>query len=292
MKLKLSELFYSLQGEGRYVGVPSIFMRTFGCNFTCGGFGMPRGEISQERFAVDATKFSRYKDLPLVTTGCDSYASWDPRFKQLSNVYSIDDIAYMMAALLPMNKFCSDYVHEVHLVITGGEPLLGWQRVYPDLLKRLRSDLWLKNVTFETNGTQHLTDEFIEYLIKSDNEGLVYTFSISPKLSASGEKWSDAIRPDVVREYQDVFLRSTHHQFDDLYFKFVVDSPDDIAEVEQAVNEYRDVGVLAPVYLMPVGGTGDLYYKNNQIVAKMAMDRGWRYSPRIQVDLWKNAWGT
>ena len=40
MKLKISEIFYSAQGEGRFVGVPSVFLRTFGCNFTCGGFGM------------------------------------------------------------------------------------------------------------------------------------------------------------------------------------------------------------------------------------------------------------
>ena len=44
MKLKISELFYSIQGEGRYMGVPSVFLRTFGCNFQCAGFGMRKGE--------------------------------------------------------------------------------------------------------------------------------------------------------------------------------------------------------------------------------------------------------
>ena len=47
-KLKIAELFYSIQGEGRYMGVPSVFLRTFGCNFRCAGFGMPRGETSKE----------------------------------------------------------------------------------------------------------------------------------------------------------------------------------------------------------------------------------------------------
>ena len=76
MKLKVSEIFYSAQGEGRFVGVPSVFLRTFGCNFTCPGFGMPRGEISKEADVVaeSVQLYSRYEDLPLVNTGCDSYA--------------------------------------------------------------------------------------------------------------------------------------------------------------------------------------------------------------------------
>ena len=45
-KIKVSEVFYSLQGEGRFVGVPSVFLRTYGCNFTCAGFGCKPGEKS------------------------------------------------------------------------------------------------------------------------------------------------------------------------------------------------------------------------------------------------------
>ena len=43
MKLRYSEAFYSVQGEGRFVGVPRLFLRVFGCNFECAGFGQPRG---------------------------------------------------------------------------------------------------------------------------------------------------------------------------------------------------------------------------------------------------------
>ena len=128
-KIKIAELFYSLQGEGKYVGTPSVFLRTFGCNFTCGGFGMPKGEMSNERFKVDPEQYKKYDHLPLVHTGCDSYASWDVRFKHLSPLMTTQDIADKIVDMLPEKKW-----NKEHLVITGGEPLLGWQRSYQELL--------------------------------------------------------------------------------------------------------------------------------------------------------------
>ena len=121
-KIKIAELFYSIQGEGRYMGVPSVFLRTFGCNFKCQGFGMPRGELSNEAENIDPSLYTEYKSLPLVSTGCDSYASWDVRFKHLSPLLSIDGIVDAILRMLPHGKWTSE-----HLVITGGEPLLGWQ---------------------------------------------------------------------------------------------------------------------------------------------------------------------
>ena len=157
-KLKVSELFYSIQGEGRYMGVPSVFLRTYGCNFTCSGFGMPRGEKSEERLKVNPDNYSRYPELPLVHTGCDSYASWDPRFKHLSPVIECRQLAMDIVNLLPKKTWVNE-----HLVITGGEPLLGWQRSYPELLSAPEMKD-LEELTFETNGTQELTDEFFRYL--------------------------------------------------------------------------------------------------------------------------------
>jgi len=161
-KIKIAELFYSIQGEGRYMGVPSIFLRTFGCNFTCAGFGMPQGERSKEVELIaainDARPFKSYNDLPLVSTGCDSYASWDPRFKDLSPMLTSDAIVERIMEILPNNQW-----GDSHLVITGGEPLLGWQRAYPDLLDHPKMKS-LKEITFETNGTQFLDPAFKEYL--------------------------------------------------------------------------------------------------------------------------------
>ena len=144
MKLKVSEIFYSAQGEGRFIGVPSVFLRTFGCNFTCGGFGMSdRTQMSTEREFIDPTKYRIYEELPLVNTGCDSYASWHPAFKELSPMLTVDAIADRIIELLPNNKW-----RDIHLVITGGEPLLGWQKSYPDLLSHDKLKK-LKDITFE-----------------------------------------------------------------------------------------------------------------------------------------------
>ena len=48
-KIHYSELFYSIQGEGRYTGVPSVFLRTFGCNFKCRNFGRDKDDISDNK---------------------------------------------------------------------------------------------------------------------------------------------------------------------------------------------------------------------------------------------------
>jgi organic radical activating enzyme len=280
-KIKIAELFYSIQGEGRYMGVPSVFLRTFGCNFKCAGFGMPKGELSDEREKVNPEDYKEYGTLPLVTTGCDSYASWDPRFKHLSPSRDIDTIVSFIVELLPFKE-----LREEHLVITGGEPLLGWQRAYPELLSH-PSMHGLKEITFETNGTQILSSGFYNYLFEEftrhgrDHDKL--TFSVSPKLSISGEKWDEAIKPEVIKQYQTVGY---------VYLKFVVASKEDVEEAREAVYTYRTAGFGGPVYIMPCGGEETLYNLNKTQVAELALKEGWRYSDRLQIPLFKNAWGT
>ena len=286
MKLKVSEIFYSAQGEGRFVGVPSIFLRTFGCNFTCGGFGMPRGEESTERNDVKVELFNQYDGLPLVDTGCDSYASWDPRFKHLSPMLQTEAVADRLTQLTPNNKWMQSNGNDVHLIITGGEPLLGWQRAFPELLENDKMKD-LINITFETNGTQKIHPEFGEYMkawskARSDSYHSDITFSVSAKLSASGEKWEDAVKPEIVADYE---------QYGTTYLKFVVENPKDFDEVDRAVKAYREAGFQGVVYIMPVGGVVSVYENNKFNVADECMKRGYNYSPRLHVDLWGNSWG-
>jgi 7-carboxy-7-deazaguanine synthase len=285
-KIKVSELFYSIQGEGRFMGVPSVFLRTFGCNFTCSGFGMPKGQNSDERdkIAENIKLYKNYKDLPLVSTGCDSYASWDVRFKNLSPLITTDLLVEQITELLPFKE----WNHE-HLVITGGEPLLGWQRAYPELLSHPQMKS-LTNITFETNGTQELSSELRSFLYswtaqreENTHTPSVLTFSVSPKLSVSGETWEESIKPNIVVDYQSLGYT---------YLKFVIASEDDCNEALQAVSVYRKAGFFGPVYLMPLGGVESVYSINNKNVALLAMKHGLRYSDRLQVPLFKNMWGT
>jgi len=280
-KIKIAELFYSIQGEGRYMGVPSVFLRTFGCNFKCAGFGMPKGELSEEYLKVVPENYTEYGRLPLVSTGCDSYASWDPAFKHLSPMLTVDAITDRIKEILPFNTW-----QDEHLVITGGEPLLGWQRAYPDLLNH-PTMASLKEITFETNGTQKLTEEFKDYLVQWQMPDLEFnrevTFSVSAKLSCSGEHPDEAIKPEIVCEYEEVGYT---------YLKFVVATEEDAEEALEAADIYRAAGFRGPIYLMPVGGVESVYTLNNRRVAELAMKHGLRYSDRLQVPLFKNEWGT
>jgi organic radical activating enzyme len=287
-KIKISECFYSIQGEGRFMGVPSVFLRTFGCNFQCAGFGLPRGEKTTEvdPIAANVQLYKSYEDLPLVSTGCDSYASWHPAFKHLSPFYTIDEIVDKVVDTLPYKEW-----RDEHLIITGGEPLLKWQYLYPELLSHPKMQN-LKELTFETNGTQALTDDFKSWIHREwHHDGSInmgrgrdtFTFSVSAKLPCSGEAFEKAIRPEIVAEYE---------EYGYVYLKFVIANEQDAEDAECAIGAYRAAGVTGPVYFMPVGGVESVYQLNNRAVADLAMKRGYRYSDRLQVPLFKNEWGT
>ena len=284
MKIKVSELFYSLQGEGRFVGVPSVFLRTYGCNFTCSGFGCRPGEKSTgaDDVAEVVHLYNNFLELPLVETGCDSYASWHPAFKHLSPTVTTEDLVDQMLALTPNNMWTQNNGNDVHLVITGGEPLLGWQRAYEELLSHPRmADL--KNITFETNGTQALHADFKKYLIKWAQEvsGREVTFSVSAKLSASGETWEDAIRPEIVASYQ---------EYGHTYLKFVVETEEHVDEAVRAVDAFREGGFDGSVFLMPQGGLQGSYEQNLRIIADICVERGFNLSPRLHCSIWGNGW--
>lgn len=286
-KIHYTELFYSIQGEGRYQGVPSVFFRTFGCNFKCKNFSRYNEHILGDdithnpevlKIIENIDEYKSFEELPLVNTGCDSYSSVYPEFKKFVKKESVDAIAQAIVELLPHKEW-----RDEHLVITGGEPLLGWQRAYPELLNHplMKS---LKELTFETNGTQTLSKEFRQYLLDwtlDSRRHSALTFSVSPKLSCSGEKREDAIKPEIIRDYQSVGYT---------YLKFVIATEEDAKEALEVTELYRQAGFTGPVYLMPVGGVESVYAMNNKRVAELALKHGVRYSDRMHIPLWGNAW--
>jgi organic radical activating enzyme len=287
-KITYTEIFYSVQGEGRWAGVPSVFFRTYGCNFRCRKFGRPLDEVIEGhnpeviQIIKDINQYNKFEDLPLVTTGCDTYASIYPEFKRFNDQDEVSVITDKIHALIPQNRWdTTGQNNEAHLVITGGEPLLGYQKLYPELLDLCRAQ-GLRDLTFETNGSQALYPDVKDYLSKAfEYERL--TFSVSPKLPCSGESWESAIRPENIVSYQEI---------GHTYLKFVVSTAQDVADADLAVEQYRQAGFNGTIYLMPAGGVPQVYNLNTQQVAKLALDRGYRYSPRLQVDIWRNAWGT
>ena len=261
-------------------------------------FGLGRDEPSRAEKHADGQRYNlevkglidnkinetteKFEDLPIIHTGCDTYASIYPEFKKYNKQASVDEVVEHLISLTPEGKWLCDNGQDIHLILTGGEPLLAWQRLYVDIFEHPRMKD-LKNVTVETNTTQHLHKDFLNYL--NDTDRLTITWSCSPKLSISGESWDSAILPDIAYEYSLV-------NNSDIYFKFVVADRTDIDEAGRAVDQYRKRGVECPVYLMPLGGRSEEYNLNVQEVANICMEKGWRFTPRLHISLFGNAWGT
>lgn len=274
----ISEIFYSIQGEGKRVGKPSIFIRLFGCNLKCEGFGMPQGEISNERNLIDVTDITELTQLPIVKTGCDSYASWDKRFRHLSELLSVDDVVNRVFELIPNTKTLDD----IDIIFTGGEPMM-YQGFICDVIKKIYAVIGdLNHITIETNGTYLVSKELVElgryYLIQ---------FSVSQKLSSSGEPINKRLNYLSLASYFGC-------SYFDTQFKFVVSSKTDIIEIKEILCQLGNVMWLrdVEVYLMPVGGTLEDYRVNAPMVAELALENGFGFSPRLHLELFGNAWNT
>jgi len=222
--LRIAELFYSIQGEGSLLGVPSVFVRTSGCNLRC-----------------------RWCDTP--------YTSWQPEGTDWPLNRIVDEVRAHPAR---------------HVVVTGGEPMIAPEIV--PLTERLRQAGL--HITIETAGT-------VFEPVACD------LMSISPKLANSTPEGHWGERHDRSR-IQPVVLRQLMERYD-YQLKFVVQEPGDLVELRALV-----VMLDAPaerVILMPEGTDHETLRERAGWLAEVCKQEGFRFSPRLHVDLWGNRRG-
>jgi 7-carboxy-7-deazaguanine synthase len=305
MTLRYSETFYSAQGEGSYVGIPSLWMRFFLCNLQCNGFGQKDPtepstyELPYE--TIDITNIDNVFDLPVFDKGCDSSYTWSKRYKHLITDKTVEEAVDELTALLPHGNFIHPVTqNKTHMVFTGGEPMIkktqpGMISVLEEFAKRKMNNT---HVTVETNGTRAITpelEEFLENRFYATDEygGMIpdslgtpeWYWSVSPKLwSTAGEKHSKAICPEIVGKYAEV---SNHGQL-----KFVVNgSEESWREVEDNTKLFREAGCNFPVWIMGVGGTFEGLVQTEATIADEAIQRGYNYTSRVHVHIYGNAIG-
>ncbi|MFC4449980.1 7-carboxy-7-deazaguanine synthase QueE [Halorussus aquaticus] len=241
-RLPVNELFESLQGEGRLAGVPSVFVRTSGCNLRC--------------------------------WFCDSYhTSWEPTHATMR----VEEI------LAEIESHDAD-----HVVVTGGEPLLHDPVV--SLLDEL--DARGYHTTVETNGTIY-------------RDAPIDLASVSPKLASSTPTPErDPTPEDGPTDAGEWAERHEDRRIDldalaalvedyDFQLKFVVSERDDVEEVTDLLARIRDAAAVpvrdTDVLLMPEGATADRIEETRPVTAELAREYGFRYTPRLHVNLWNDA---
>ncbi len=226
-RLLVSEVFYSIQGEGRYAGTPSVFIRTSGCNLRCG-----------------------FCDTP--------YTSWNLEGEEISLQNLLDNVA---------RWDCE------HVVITGGEPLIVQQVV--DLTRELKARRHF--ITIETAGT-------VDLPVDAD------LMSISPKLNNSVPQGTDWEQRHNQRRHQPNVIRRLIRDYD-YQLKFVIDTAEDLDDVEGWLQEFPEVDSEA-IMLMPQATDASTLKEKQPWVAREAASRGWKLSPRLHIEQFGNRRGT
>ena len=281
-----SEIFKSIQGEGHYTGVPTTWLRFFGCNLECNGFGQDDPtdpstyKLPYKDF--DIIEVKNVEDLPVWKYGCDSSYSWSKKFAKIQKRETEEEVAKKL--------FDQMYNQKTHIAFTGGEPLMkAAQKKTVKILEEMERLCRQKygrvftNITWETNGTRPLETILHNHLINLSNE-VEYFFSVSPKMfNTSGEK--DAVCPEIVKDYHDL---SEVGQL-----KFVCNGSDaSWNEIEESIVKFRDAGVMYPIWIMPVGATEEAQDELAKEITIQTMERGYNVSARVHCYIFGNQIGT
>ena len=248
----LTEQFFSIQGEGKYAGVPSYFLRTGGCNLSCPGFGAT--------YEVDGE----------VRYGCDTYFAVDSSYAK--SWIKVENAALLIEQL--QDEF-TKIGYKPNIVITGGEPLMyHTDKTFYEVLT------WLVNegvqITFETNGTVEIDFDLYPMYCSC-------IFALSLKLANSGEPASKRIIPQALKNLQS-YSKET-------FLKFTIDKELVDTTAIDEINEIRGILPRLEVFCMPVGESRDTIWRNDKAVFEFCMKYNFRYSDRLHIRVFDTTQG-
>ncbi len=250
--LFLVESFYSFQGEGKFAGSPSIFIRLGGCNLGCAGFGV-KGISSKDGSTI---------------IGCDSIKA--VHSEHFSHEWKKIDSKELLISQI--DQYLKDLNFKPDIVFTGGEPLLHHENSI--LIDTLSHFIKLGHrISFETNSTIFI--DFEKYPLYRE-----IIFAMSVKLANSGEVKHKRIN---FRAIESIVNNSKES-----FFKFVLSATDiDTKEISYISSKFPNT----PIYCMPMGSTAQELSQNDKSVASLCIQKGYCYVDRMHIRLWDNEEG-
>lgn len=252
--LLVSEIFKSVQGEGVSLGAPTVFLRLSVCNLHC-WYCDTKYTWMYSAKTLDQVR-SDLKRLEI---------SEEPRDLK---IYTFSEEAKSLHVRDALEKILAYGMD--HLVVTGGEPLLQ-QRPLASLISGLKA-AHSNFVEIETNGSVRANEALLR---------LVDQWNVSPKLESSGNSEFSREKKECMEAFA---------MLGNSYFKFVVQTMDDLEEVDSLVRRYS----IKPskVILMPEGTEASILKERTIWLSEICESRGYRLTPRLHILLWGNKRGT
>ena len=181
-------VFYTIEGEGEYVGQPSVFMRLSMCNLTC--------------------KALASADSP---NGCDSYVSWS-----VKNKMTFAEIFQLMEE----QNYVENLRNRAIFKLTGGEPFIQQKQLFKFIEAFVARYKFLPRIDFETNATIQPDERWVTEFNS--------TFTTSPKLTTNGDPEEKTYKPEVLRWHVDrnsgfKFVITSSEDIDEIWRKYVDD---------------------------------------------------------------------